>query len=168
MIISFLTLSTTHFSASSTIHAFDFPPQLSSVSSTFTATAFFSHLPEWAIEDDGCRTPDRGVGSCVPIRQCSHMVQFMSEIPKPYSNAVVSYLRRFQCGQEGNSIKVCCPSQPINNQFNRRGVDAHKNLKLLPLDSCGGNTDDRIINGNKTGIFEFPWMVLISYQTSKW
>jgi Trypsin len=29
---------------------------------------------------------------------------------------------------------------------------------------CGVNSDDRIINGNLTKLFELPWMALLSYQ----
>lgn len=118
------------------------------------------------MDDDGCRTPDRGVGTCINIRSCSPILTLLEESPKPLSPELVSYLRRFNCGSENGVVKVCCPEGPINNKFSSRPPDVsrHKNLRLLPLDACGvANSDDKIVNGNKTGVFEFPWMALISY-----
>lgn len=46
-------------------------------------------------------------------------------------------------------------------------VIGHKNFHLLPS-KCGHiGIRNRIFNGNKTGIFEFPWMTLIAYNKSK-
>lgn len=43
----------------------------------------------------------------------------------------------------------------------------HRNLKLLPFDTCGDSTTERISNGNKTGLFEFPWMAMLQYKSDK-
>lgn len=83
---------------------------------------------------------------------------------------MVAYLRRFQCGVEGGIVKVCCPNAPIVNGLvgGFPDVKNHRNLNLLPLDKCGLDSgEDKIVGGNKTGVFEFPWMALISYQTGK-
>ncbi|KAH9636615.1 hypothetical protein HF086_003433 [Spodoptera exigua] len=45
-------------------------------------------------------------------------------------------------------------------------VDGHPNLRLLPL-QCGNIESDRIWGGNRTRLFEMPWMVLLSYDSGK-
>lgn len=48
-------------------------------------------------------------------------------------------------------------------------VTDHKKLYLLPCEDCGylGN-QDRIRNGQKADLNEFPWMALLSYNTSEY
>lgn len=132
---------------------------------------------EWAIDDDGCITPSRGSGSCISIFDCQPIIDFMMRAPKPLSSEHTRILQRYQCGFQ-NNVKVCCPNNPNeisqmmgeNNQRNDPDppdVSDHINLRLLPQ-NCGViNTYDKIINGNKTGLFEFPWMALISYRTTR-
>ncbi|KAG7297997.1 hypothetical protein JYU34_018756 [Plutella xylostella] len=45
-------------------------------------------------------------------------------------------------------------------------VSGHRNLKLLP-EHCGEIDEDRIIGGNRTHLFEMPWMVLLSYDSPR-
>lgn len=44
-------------------------------------------------------------------------------------------------------------------------VTRHPNLRLLDHDLCGPISQQKIFGGNKTGVFDFPWMALIAYQT---
>lgn len=47
-------------------------------------------------------------------------------------------------------------------------IRGHRNLDLLPR-LCGPFSDDfRIWGGNKTYLFEMPWMVLIAYNSRKY
>ncbi|XP_022114875.2 CLIP domain-containing serine protease 2 [Pieris rapae] len=81
------------------------------------------------------------------------------------------------CGTEiddGESvIKVCCsdfpsldtrptPTPPIKNIENRWAGMSKETL--LP-DRCGSILGNRIFGGRKAKLYEFPWMVLISYTT---
>lgn len=46
-------------------------------------------------------------------------------------------------------------------------IRGHRNLDILPR-NCGQFTDDfRIWGGNRTFLFEMPWMVLIAYNSRK-
>lgn len=45
-------------------------------------------------------------------------------------------------------------------------VSRHQNLGLLPT-QCGSIENDRIFGGNKTRLYEMPWMVLIAYDSGK-
>nr|CAH7750966.1 unnamed protein product [Callosobruchus chinensis] len=133
----------------------------------------------WLVDDDGCRTPDRGVGSCIAIKSCSPMIDFLENEPKPLSYRVKQALNRYTCGYTSdNEVKVCCPSDPIripgsenadsaSNTPNPPNIANHRNIRLLPT-NCGlMNSDNRIKNGENAGLNEFPWMALISYRTSR-
>ncbi|CAF4799344.1 unnamed protein product [Pieris macdunnoughi] len=81
------------------------------------------------------------------------------------------------CGtaiEDGDSVvKVCCsdfpslndrpkPTPPAKNIENRWAGMNKENL--LP-DRCGSILGNRIFGGRKAKLYEFPWMVLISYKT---
>ncbi|XP_019880096.1 phenoloxidase-activating factor 1 [Aethina tumida] len=118
---------------------------------------------QWVIEDEGCRTPDRGRGDCVPIKECQPILDFITQSPTPITPKVQERLKQYMCGYQGRSVKVCCPQNPLVSE--PPDVSRHRNVKLLPT-KCGYvDTENKIINGEKTGLFEFPWMVLISYRT---
>lgn len=50
---------------------------------------------------------------------------------------------------------------------NSEDITQHQNVKLLPFDICGTSTAEKISNGNKTGLFEFPWMAMLQYKSDK-
>lgn len=139
-------------------------------------------ISEWAIDDDGCITPYSGSGSCVGIYSCQPLVNFLRNAPRPLSSENMDLLRRYQCGFEQSNIKVCCPSERseiarLQGTSTSGGeetdpeapdVSNHRNLRLLPEDCGRLDSDVRIINGNQTGLFEFPWMALLSYRLRKY
>ncbi|KAL3285562.1 hypothetical protein HHI36_000092 [Cryptolaemus montrouzieri] len=43
-------------------------------------------------------------------------------------------------------------------------VSSHKNLNLLPRDCGNILTNGKILNGNQTSQYEFPWQALLSYR----
>lgn len=135
-------------------------------------------FPEWVVEDDGCRTPDGGTGTCITIYSCKHMINLLDRVPQPIPPRITNLLKSYQCGFEGRNPKVCCPSKPIilDTVIEKRpdistvgppNVSRHKNIGLLPKNCGHMDLGDKIVNGNKTGLFEFPWMALLSYRTSK-
>ena len=44
-------------------------------------------------------------------------------------------------------------------------VSNHTNLRLLPTSNCGPINAEKLSGGNSTDLFEFPWMVLLQYET---
>jgi hypothetical protein len=44
-------------------------------------------------------------------------------------------------------------------------VTGHRNLHLLPVECGYYDGTSRIIGGQNTSIFEFPWMVLLAYRS---
>lgn len=87
-------------------------------------------------------------------------------------------LNSYVCGVSKNTYgyqqyKICCPRKeaslpPRVLENIDTDLPNHKNIDLLPLKKCGLlYSDNRITNGEKAALFEFPWMALIKYQTSK-
>lgn len=37
----------------------------------------------------------------------------------------------------------------------------HHNIRLIPQQDCGNDNSDRILNGNLTEPFQYPWMVIV-------
>ncbi|KAF2897099.1 hypothetical protein ILUMI_09080 [Ignelater luminosus] len=122
---------------------------------------------QWLVDDEGCRTPNRGVGTCIPIKECKPIVEYIQQAAQAkLSSSSIQLLQRYQCGFEGNSVKVCCPDDPNSiGKIPPPDISKHENLGLLPF-TCGLHTfKDRIIGGNKTSLFEYPWMALLNYNT---
>jgi transmembrane serine protease 9 len=92
----------------------------------------------------------------------------MLTMVRPLPPHVVDFLRKSQCGFSGNSPLVCCPLASVSTSPPTADtpIDAsnNSNLRLLPLNICGPVFDDKITNGNKTALFQYPWMALIGYN----
>ncbi|KAF5293940.1 hypothetical protein FQA39_LY13645 [Lamprigera yunnana] len=139
---------------------------LSSISSSIKS--------QWMVDDMGCRTPTLGVGNCIPIKECKIIIDLLlhtSSIPAWMSEELSLY----QCGFSGQSTKVCCPYRKSDLDYfyvklrepdvGNRNFLRHPNLDLLPKDCGPFQYGDRIVNGELSGLFEFPWMALLSYKT---
>lgn len=124
---------------------------------------------------DRCITPTRKDGQCINIKNCEELVNILKRA-RPLPQNLLDFLRDSQCGFEGAVPKVCCPiSTPVLTVNTTTAPDPvvtdppdvsnHPNLRLLNHDKCGPLTQGRIIGGNKTGVFDFPWMALIAYDT---
>lgn len=81
---------------------------------------------------------------------------------------LLSYL----CGfDKDGTIKVWCPSSTISTNTIKTeppNVDNHRNINLLP-EKCGYiGFSEKIHHGETTEVREYPWMALISYETSRY
>ncbi|XP_044265437.1 uncharacterized protein LOC123011852 [Tribolium madens] len=104
------------------------------------------------------------------------MLDIVKKLPYPIPPHIRAKLKAYECNITGKKKTICCPQNPIDyNKLVNTGsssddvmlpdVSNHKNVKLLHK-NCGHlDSVDKIVNGNKTGLFEFPWMALLSYQT---
>jgi serine protease 7 len=113
-------------------------------------------------QDNGCRTPDNGRGGCVSIYECEELLTILksSKITPDQSK----YLRSAQCKNGvGRMPYVCCreKAQPVVKE--PRGE--YGGPSLLPEPGiCGAEpVGGRIFSGIETGIYEFPWFVLLEY-----
>lgn len=138
----------------------------------------FLSFSGWVVKDEGCRTPDRGVGNCIPIRECKTMIDFLTKIQRPYSEYIKTKLNAYTCGYDKDTLLVCCPSTPINIKdptapttpapvLDPPDVSGHPNLNLLPEDCGYLDIGDKIRNGINASLNEFPWMCLLSYSTGR-
>ncbi|XP_018405715.1 PREDICTED: serine protease easter-like [Cyphomyrmex costatus] len=114
-----------------------------------------------------------GDANCVNIRKCPEIVSILTS-SRPLSAETLQTLRNLQCGFEGNDPKVCCSQSSTTTEApdsenlpNPPDVSNHPNLRLLDHTLCGPVTQRRVVGGNKTGIFQFPWMALIAYDTGR-
>ncbi|XP_049780411.1 CLIP domain-containing serine protease HP8-like [Schistocerca gregaria] len=126
-------------------------------------------------DGDDCLFVDGRDGTCKPLPRCTELFQLLQASP---SRQTIELLSRSNCGYQGKVPVVCCPQQkiqpsgfsstdalpaPISEQPN--DVSLHPRVGLLPFSECGHAENDRIIGGNETGLFEFPWMALLGYKT---
>ena len=128
--------------------------------------------------------------TCINIRNCVPIITILTNSPRPLSPEVLQMLRNAQCGFEGNDPMVCCSNQQqlispttsttttttttISVQLETGVSDEplpdvtnHPNLRLLDHQRCGPLIQTKVYGGNKTGVFEYPWMALIAYDTGK-
>ncbi|XP_014372101.2 CLIP domain-containing serine protease 2 [Papilio machaon] len=107
---------------------------------------------------------------CVKITDCASAIQLLHT---DRSAAAIQQLRNALCGFE-SVHKVCCsdflPSRfdgnyAIENNALTSGdeIENHRNIRLLPTE-CGDVDGNRIIGGTSAGLYEFPWLALISYR----
>ncbi|XP_066255147.1 transmembrane protease serine 9-like [Euwallacea similis] len=123
-------------------------------------------------DDNGCRTPNKGVGNCLPLSECQSMLDVLTTLKKPISQDVLKRIQAYTCGVAGGTIKVCCPSQSIELHLENvessnqpPDVSSHRNLNLLPT-NCGFiDANNRITNGEDAFLNEFPWMALLRYSS---
>ncbi|KAL0100204.1 hypothetical protein PUN28_019554 [Cardiocondyla obscurior] len=118
--------------------------------------------------------------NCINIRNCPEIVSILKG-PRPLSPEALQAVRNSQCGFEGNDPKVCCNQTTTSNTTtsnttgttnleddgNPPDVTNHPNLHLLPHKVCGPIITQRVMGGNSTGIFQYPWMALIAYDTGR-
>jgi hypothetical protein len=121
-------------------------------------------------KNHSCITPDRHLGSCVKVSFCKPMLDLLDTVSQPFTESIRARLKAYQCGFSRKAATICCPATPIvldDLEVPSRlpDVSNHRNINLLPK-NCGQlEPVDKLVNDNKTGLFEFPWMALLSYQT---
>ncbi|XP_031327722.1 melanization protease 1-like isoform X1 [Photinus pyralis] len=140
---------------------------------SFLDTSHFI-LAQWAIDDRGCRTPNEGVGDCIPIARCQPILNVLLQ-SFPLPEHIAEELQLYSCGvTETRRVKVCCPYDvdtlnylilpSTRTQASKNSVFNHTNLALLPQECGFLQSSIKIIHGQLTDLFEFPWMALLSYR----
>ncbi|GJQ76773.1 hypothetical protein Trydic_g15613 [Trypoxylus dichotomus] len=107
-----------------------------------------------------CSTQHGGAGTCINIRNCTILYEFVNR-DLPFGQ-IKSTINNFIC-DNGNQ-RVCCPFK-VPDLISSNDVDhsEHPNYKLLPR-HCGYSIAAYIILGNKTELFEFPWVVALQQE----
>uniref|UniRef100_A0A182NNM2 CLIP domain-containing serine protease n=1 Tax=Anopheles dirus TaxID=7168 RepID=A0A182NNM2_9DIPT len=140
--------------------------------------------------DPECTTPKRVEGFCVPIERCRNIYSIISSGDPP-SQGVQKYINRAACTLPGVARSICCRPMEVDpapatttpkmiesrSGYNtprsglsiKMGIEPRSsstlNWSLLPTD-CGSKSNDRIAHGNLTDVFEYPWMVLLRYESN--
>lgn len=86
--------------------------------------------------------------------------------PTTSSIDIFAYLNKTD-GTKGSETDITSPNvittdrRDIND--GPQDVTDHPNLRLLPR-NCGSIDSNRILGGNRTQLYEMPWMVILSYD----
>ncbi|XP_071650285.1 serine protease ea-like [Temnothorax longispinosus] len=118
-----------------------------------------------------------GSADCINIRNCPEIIAILRG-PRPLSAEALRTLRNSQCGFEGSDPKVCCNQATTTTTSTTTttapdtdpgppDVTNHPKLRLLDHVACGPINQQKVVGGNKTGIFQYPWMALIAYDTGR-
>lgn len=101
-------------------------------------------------EPPPCVTLSKSIGGqCVPLEQCSNLYAIRELSSGASSERLVTLLRRSECTVPSSGVQgVCCQPERIFQ---------------LPR-NCGTSVNDRIVNGNETVVFQFPWVALLMYR----
>ncbi|KFB41566.1 AGAP004855-PA-like protein [Anopheles sinensis] len=124
--------------------------------------------------DPACVTPTRKNGFCVSIERCRNI--YIAENDPSSSNPVRVYIKKAVCLLSDEDSGVCCqPGEilPHPNSSLTIGHEPSPDVKLnwsmlLQTDFCAPvNLDltEHIARGKVTRPFDYPWMVLLRYQT---
>lgn len=80
---------------------------------------------------------------------------------------MINTLRKASCGFTGQYPRVCCDMlKQESTEVRSPNAPDHPSLRFLP-EQCGVISGDRIFGGQEADLYEFPWMVLISYRTKR-
>ncbi|XP_050510381.1 phenoloxidase-activating factor 3-like isoform X2 [Diabrotica virgifera virgifera] len=129
---------------------------------------------------DVCTTPGGTEGSCIPALSCEPLRTAFKNVKRPLSDTARKQFEAYICKE---THKVCCPKEPIiitelsvrtsdNDESPTEtitDITKHKNYGLLPTD-CGFVKDSsyvfdiRVVNGEDAGLYEYPWMSLLSFR----
>ncbi|XP_035912354.1 serine protease easter-like [Anopheles stephensi] len=145
-------------------------------------------------EDPECKTPTMSDGFCVSVERCRNIYSIIIS-PTPPSRGIQNYINRAACTLPGVTRSVCCQplevvpvpvttttttsttttaapvtTRPGSGPVMLVGAEpdstAALDWSLLPTRNCGTITINRIAYGNATRVFEFPWMVLLRYESN--
>ncbi|XP_055678221.1 serine protease grass-like [Lutzomyia longipalpis] len=157
---------------------------------------FAALLPLIPAQTEPCTTPEGFQAACTPVMNCPPILGILNNAPRPLPQNIVTYLQRLQCFHSTGVPAVCCrrpsvgntptapvtpsapvtpvpisPASDVNTVSNDiptgpTDVSRHPNIGLLPTTTCGPLLGDRVAFGEKTALFEYPWMALIRYEVA--
>lgn len=71
-----------------------------------------------------------------------------------------------QSTESNDNVEDFTRRTPLENKSGPPNIEGHQNIGLLPK-QCGSIDSDRIWGGNRTRLYEMPWMVLLSYDSAR-
>ncbi|XP_050071970.1 CLIP domain-containing serine protease B4-like [Anopheles maculipalpis] len=121
-----------------------------------------------------CQNPDGEHGTCVLVRECPFARAVLMK--HKHSNNDIRYLEAIRCGMLETKALVCCNApnitqtdKPVDGEtiaelVENRFSTPEEKKSLLPT-VCGVDTYRGPVRGEQTGLFDFPWNVLIQHRT---
>jgi len=143
---------------------------------TTVASAFVSAV-QLQTEYNTCTTPNGEAAQCISIYSCAILYNAVTT----RNTQQLNFLRESQCGYDQEPL-VCCGSddnykrkpqvrpqtggkRKPGGTGGRRPTNNKGSNKLIPdRSTCGLQSDNRILDGQVTGLDEFPWMALLQYR----
>ncbi|KOC63286.1 Serine protease easter [Habropoda laboriosa] len=126
-----------------------------------------AYYMDWILNTitETCVSPRNKPGVCTNIYNCKPIIEIF-QTRKPLLKELQDYMSSLQCGFENTVPKVCCEQQ-MSGIPDPPDVTNHPNLPLLSHDVCGPVTQQKIFGGNKTGVFDFPWMAMLLHDNGR-
>ncbi|KAL1501656.1 hypothetical protein ABEB36_006949 [Hypothenemus hampei] len=92
--------------------------------------------------------PCKEMTPCVELLECEYFKNILTKTRRPITHRI---------------------QKLIQDHFCEMGQEYPKHFRLLPMDICGPISPlaDRITNGKMAELEEFPWMVLIAYNSAE-
>lgn len=117
-----------------------------------------------------CSTPERIPGQCVSVYSCPNVLSLFQGQVTP---SVAEYLRSLQCvSNVGEYPHVCCifpsaltprpPATPKNRFSSGTGNILPTTCQVTTTEDILG---DRVVGGVDARLEDYPWTVLLEYQT---
>lgn len=121
-----------------------------------------------------CYTPEGASGQCISLYSCQNLLLLLQS---QSTSLMTSYLRSLQCvSNVGRFPHVCCtassssrPQPPTPSKLTTTNQIKSGTGSILP-NACPVTTSedilgDRIIGGTDAQLNDYPWTVLLEYQT---
>lgn len=147
----------------------------------------------WSVlaqSDPACTTPANKNGFCVALERCRNIYNLLNGGTPTRGH--LNYIKRAACTLPNVERSICCQPEEVNHLVTTTtstttnapsgtmlllstppiksaplaADDTVVTWDMFQMEQCGLSTYDRIAGGNKTRPFEFPWMVVLRYQTS--
>ncbi|TDG50074.1 hypothetical protein AWZ03_003584 [Drosophila navojoa] len=140
--------------------------------------------------DNRCYTPNGELGNCVPFQECQFVLDVQNRYGRNVPRSIQNQIRQMACNvAKQSTIHLCClntsgitaqsasngnrdsvtkPKAPLSTRqtnANLRRIDP-RGLELLnSIKDCGKKANTKLSGGEVTKIGEFPWIVLLKYET---
>ncbi|XP_034116679.2 serine protease grass-like isoform X2 [Drosophila albomicans] len=128
--------------------------------------------------DISCYTPTGEEGICISAKQCPFVIDLLKQYNDKVPRIIQNQIRELACdGEEGVRFAICCPNTPkviLEEHVEPQSLSFIDPKGMEILDSvtpCGQRipgAESLIVGsyGELTRKGEFPWMVLLKYETS--
>ncbi|XP_013108340.1 serine protease grass [Stomoxys calcitrans] len=129
---------------------------------------------------NACLTPNLERGLCVPYKECRYIIDLSLRYPNGLPSNERDYVFQSRCSSNNEPLRLCCtipanvvaptptkasePDQELNPNADFLSQLNPEGYAILDSLSCGQVQGDKVAGGTETGLYEYPWMALLSYD----